>query len=403
MTSRERIIHAINHEKYDGLAIDFGAMRSTGINAMAYNKLVKYLGYDECACVYDIFQQLALPSKRVVDRMGGDVMQIHRLRPAFGIDIKSFKEATLQDGSKCTVPANYEPVRNEKGDLDLLDKDGRAIARMPQNGFYFDQIVHRFAEVTDVSQFTDADFPTVSDEELDFMEKQALDIYENTDKAILLCFGGNIFEQGQLDFGYEQFFVNIAIEKELMHEYFSRLAKAYLIDLEKILSRIGKYVNVIQFGDDLGTQLAPQISVDMYREMIMPYHKVQYCFVKEHYPDVKVFLHSCGAIFKLIPSLIEAGVQILNPVQISADGMDPVTIKEEFGKSLVFWGGGADMQRFVQTSEPEQISAHVKGLIDIWNSDGTGFVFTQVHNIQYDVPPQKVCAIYDTALKCAGR
>ena len=171
----------------------------------------------------------------------------------------------------------------------------------------------------------------------------------------------------------------------------------YMTDLEKILGRIGKYIQVIQFGDDLGTQEAPLISLKTYRELIKPYQQRQYQYVRRQYPEVKVFLHSCGAIFPLIPDLIEAGVEILNPVQISAAGMEPRALKESFGKDIVFWGGGANMQGTVLNGSVEDIRREVRELIGIF-SEGSGFVFNQVHNIQANVPPEKILAIYDTAL-----
>lgn len=403
MTSRERIRCALKHQPYQGLAIDFGAMRSTGINAMAYNALMKHIGMEKCAVVYDVFQQLALPDIDVVNRFGGDVMQVHRLRPAFGIRIDKWKESALQDGSKAQVPFDYQPVTNAKGGADLLDENGHVIATMPQGGLYFDLVQHGCENVETVQDVIALAFPSVSDEELDFMEAQCKRIYDETDKAILLCFGGNIFEQGQLDFGYEKFFMDMAMNKDMLHAYFTRLSDAYVDDLSAILARVGKYIDVIQFGDDMGTQISTQISVDMYREMIMPYHHKQYAFVRKNYPDVSVFLHSCGAIAALIPSLIEAGVQVLNPVQISAKGMDARMLKRQFGNDLVFWGGGADMQNFVYNEEVDAIKGHVRELIDIFNSDSTGFVFTQVHNIQYGIAPEKVCAIYDTAKEYAAR
>ena len=132
--------------------------------------------------------------------------------------------------------------------------------------------------------------------------------------------------------------------------------------------------------------------------MIKPYHKKIFRFVRDNYPGVKVALHSCGAIYDLIPDLIEAGVQVLNPVQISARGMDPVRLKREFGKDLVFWGGGADMQQFVAgTSRTEDIYRHSSELIEIFNKDG-GFIFNQCHNILDEVSPEKILAIYQAAL-----
>ena len=149
--------------------------------------------------------------------------------------------------------------------------------------------------------------------------------YENTDYAILGAFGGNIFEAGQGDFGYETYFMNLSLEKELMHRYNERICEAHLQNLKKYLSAVGEYIDVIQFGDDLGMQNSTQISVSMYREMIKPYHKALFQYVKKHYPLVKVFLHSCGSIRPLIGDLIDAGVEILNPIQISATDMDQKT------------------------------------------------------------------------------
>ena len=399
MTSRERIRAALNHQPTDGLPIDFGGMRSTGINAMAYNKLLVKLGFtDKCARVYDVFQQLAEPDPEVLDLLGGDVVQAHRLYPAFGIAIDRWKPSKLQDGSDCLFPQDYAPVENAKGDFDLLDENGAVIARMPRGGFYFDVMQHPCEDFETVEEAQDYLFPRMSEREMDFIEQECKHLYETTDKAILFAFGGNVFEQGQSDFGYENFYCNLAGEPELMHCWFDRLTDGYIEDLSKLMPRIAPYIDIIQMGDDLGTQIALQTSPEMYRTMVKPYHKKVYSYIRENFPKVKVFLHSCGAIHDVIPDLIDAGVQILNPIQISAAGMDPARLKEEFGRDLVFWGGGADMQTFVQSASVEEIRAHVDHLIQTF-APGGGYVFTQVHNIQYDVPPEKVLAIYETAAK----
>lgn len=398
MTSRERIIEALNHRESDVLPIDFGAMRSTGINAIAYNRLKEYLGFKgQPAKLYDVFQQLAEPEQEVVDRLGGDVVQVHRLCPAFGIRIDSWKPGKLQDGSDCIVPEGYNPVANEQGDLEIRSGE-TVIAKMPKGGLYFDQVYRPYENVETYEDIDNIPISEITDEELKFLEQEAKYLYENTDKAILISFGGNILEAGQINWGYEKFYTDLALNPELVHYWFNKLTDAYMRDLEKFLSAVGKYVHMIQFGDDLGTQEAPQISLNMYREMIKPYHAKQYRYVRNNYPNVKVFLHSCGAIYDLLPDLIDAGVEVLNPVQISAKGMDPVKLKKEFGKDLTFWGGGANMQYTVNQGTVEQIKKEVRELIDIF-SPGGGYVFNQVHNIQADVPPEKIMAIYDTALE----
>ncbi len=399
MNSRQRIIETLNHREPDMLPIDFGGMRSTGISAIAYNKLKEYLGIKGGVTkMYDIFQQLAEPEMEILDLLGGDVVQLHRYAPAFGINITSWKTVKLPDGSECLAPEGYSPIANEKGDKEIKDGD-TVIARMPEGGLYFDQVWHPYENAETFDDIDAVPIAGISDVELKFLEANAKKLYETTDKAILASFGGNILEAGQGQWGYEKFFADLALNPELVHYWLDKLTAVYLDDLKKFMDTVGKYINVIQMGDDLGTQEAPQISVKMYREMIKPYHKKQYEFIRNNYPNVKVFLHSCGAIYDLIPDLIDAGVEILNPVQISARGMDPRKLKQEFGKHLTFWGGGADMQHTVLNGTLDEIRNEVRELIGIF-APGGGYVFNQVHNIQANVPPEKVMAIYNTALEC---
>lgn len=398
MTSRYRIIETLNHRQPEDLAMDFGAMRSSGINIMAYNRLKEYLGKTQTvAKLYDVFQQLALPEQDIVEMLGGDMLQVQRLAPAWGIRIDSWKDWRLQDGSSCLAPQDYNPEKNDKGDLELR-QNGKLIAKMPQGGLYFDQVYAPYKDVRTEDDIDRIPIARITEEDLAFCEAQAKDLYENTDKALTISFGGNILEEGQIGWGYEWFFTALALEPELVHYWLDKLTDVYLENLEKLLSRVGKYINIVIFGDDLGTQISPQISPQMYREMIKPYHKKQYQYVRNNYPNVFVALHSCGAIEPLIPDLIDAGVQVLNPVQISAKGMDPSHLKREYGKHLTFWGGGADMQQTVEHGTLSQIQNHVRENIEIF-SKGGGYIFTQVHNIQANVPPQKVMAIYNTALE----
>ena len=400
MTSRERIRATLNHEQPDTLAIDFGGMRSTGIAAIAYNNLKKRLGLAcETTKLYDVFQQLAEPELEIMDRFGGDVVQIHRLAPAFGIKIKKWKPWTLQNGSPCLAPEDYNPVQNAKGDFEIINPvTGTIISHMPKGGLYFDLVTRYLSDIDSETDELDRVMQpeVMTDEELDFIEAQCI-AARNTGKATLFAFGGNIFEMGQSDFGYERFYCDLVGEKDFLHHYFTKLTDAYMIELEKVLSRVGKYIDVIQFGDDLGTQNAPQISPAMYCEMIQPYHARMYRYVQKNFPGTKVFLHCCGAIRPLIPHLIDAGAQIINPVQITANHMDPIALKRDFGKSLVFWGGGARMQTTAVNGTPKDLYREARELIDIF-SPGGGYVFNQVHNILACVTPEKVLAIYQAGL-----
>ena len=396
MTSRERIVAALRPQPTDVLPIDFGGMRSTGINAIAYGRLKRRLGIEGGRLrVYDVFQQLAEPEESVRKRLGGDVVQLHRLAPSFGIPIDQWKDDTLADGTPCLVPAGLNPVRQDNGDLNLY-RDGVLIAAMPAGYDYYNPIHHPFASCSTPADLDRIPLPGISPYELDFLRARARELTETTDAALLGSFGGNVLEAGQLFFGYERFMYLLAAEPALCHHFFERLVAVYLDDLRQYLDAVGPLLQVVQMGDDLGSQTGPQISTAMYRELIKPYHQVQYRFIREH-SQAAVFLHCCGSIVPLIPDLIDAGVQVLNPVQISARGMDPKKLKQEFGRDLVFWGGGANMQATVPRGTLDQIRAETRELIEIFNQDG-GYVFNQVHNIQANVPPEKVLAIYDTAL-----
>lgn len=401
MTSRERIQAVLNHKKPDMLPIDFGAHRSSGLSVQAYNNLKEYLGYSkETTKLYDVMQQLAIPEPFMLERFGGDVAQVLQLTPAYGVKIDRWKCSRLANGDMGMVPYDFNPVVNDKGDYEIHNEEGVCVAKRPKTGIYYDNANYYLEDVETIEELKEKMVvPQISEEELDFIEVNAKELYYNTDKALLFHVGCSVFEQGQQEFGFENFYYNLAAEKEMVHYWADKMTDAYCVMLDKILDRIGKYIDVAMFGgDDLGTQQAAQLSVPMYREMIKPYHKKIYQFVQKKNPDVKVGLHCCGAIKELIPELIDAGVQVLNPIQVSAAGMDPAALVEEFGKDIVFWGGGADMQGYVNSiDDTEKIYEHTRKLIDIFASSGS-FVFTQVHNILDNVAPEKIVAIYQAAL-----
>lgn len=401
MNARERVRAVLNHQIPDKMPIDFGAHRSSGIGAAGYNRLKKYLGYsEETTKVYDLMQQLAWPEDFMIDRFGGDILQIRQLMPAFGIRTDRWRAERLPSGDMSMVPYDFRPAVNEKGDYEIRNQEGICIAQRPRDGIYYDNTNYYLSGVESIEELKEKMvLPEITLEELDFLEVQAKELYYNTDKALLCHMGCAVFEAGQQQFGFEDFYYNLAAEKEMIHYWAEKLTDAYCVMLDKILDRIGNYLDIALFGgDDLGTQISTQMSAEMYREMIKPYHKKLFRFVREKYPHVTVGLHSCGAIKDLIPDLIDAGVQVLNPVQISANGMDPRELKERFGEELVFWGGGADMQGFVNgTDDPEEVYRHVRRLLEIF-APGGGFIFAPVHNILDNVSPEKIVAIYQAAL-----
>ncbi len=396
MNSRERVLAALRHEEADMVPIDFGAMRSTGISALAYPKLKKYLGIEGGATIiYDLMQQLALPEDEVRERMGGDVVQLHRLCPSFTVPITEWKESTMKDGTPCLVPKEFNPVTDENGDLIMYD-NGIPVARMPKDGYYFDNIYYPLKDAETEADIDKLQLSLISDEEVAFLKREVKKLKE-TGCAILGAFGGNLFETGHGHFGFENFMVKMMTDRDLIEYYLDKITENHIANLKIYLDAVGDDIDVIQMGDDLGMQSAPLLSPKLYKELFKPRHEKIFRYVKEH-SNVYVFLHSCGSIIDLIPDLIEAGVDILNPVQTSAVGMDPVKLKREFGKHLTFWGGGCDTQTTLTNGSVADVVREVEERIRIF-APGGGFVFTQVHNIQANIPPEKIVAIYDTAKK----
>ncbi len=394
MNSRERVIKAIHHQEPDRVPIDFGAMRSTGIMAVAYNKLKEHLGLRTGQTrVFDTMQQLAEIELPILERFHVDVVDAGS---TFGGEAEAWRPWTLPDGSNAYIPVGFDPEPDGNGGYVVKDASGTVVSHAPKGCLYFEPVHHPLEHFSDVSELEDWQPDMLSEETLEPLQQRAKWLYENTDYALLVGFGGNILETGQGLRGWGQFMMDMIAEPDFTHAMLDKVTEAHLRNLALFLQAIGKFVNVIQMGDDLGTQTATQLSLPMYREFIYPRHKKIYEYVRKNYPDVHVFLHSCGSIYDFIPDLMDEGVEILNPVQTSAYGMDPATLKKEFGDKLTFWGGGCDTQTILPTSSPEEIRAHVKERISIFKPGG-GYIFNQVHNVQANVPPENVVAMLEAA------
>jgi uroporphyrinogen decarboxylase len=397
MNSRERVLTALRHQEPDRVPIDLDGMASTGIMAIAYNHLKAHLGMRGGETkVYDIGQQLAHPEPPLLERFGVDVLPLTRAPLGLNPVHPAWKPWTLPDGSPALVPSGFSPVQNERGDWLILDAESHITHRLPAGGLYFDQIYHPLAEVTTVAEIEALELPDLSDDELAWLRREACRLYETTDKAIMGHFGGNILEAAQSLRGWDRFLMDLALQPRLAQALAQKLADHYVANLPRYLGAVSDYIQIIQMGDDLGTQRGAQMSPEMYRKIIKPYHRQVYEYVKTR-SDLYLFLHSCGSIYTLIPDLIELGIDILNPVQISAAEMDPARLKREFGRDIVFWGGGIDTQHVLPHATPELVRQHVRELLEIW-APGGGYVFCQVHNIQANVPPENVVAMFEAAL-----
>jgi len=395
MTSRERVLCALRHEETPDLPIDFGATRSSGIQVTAYFQLRDLLGLPRrLPRVFDVKQALADPDEDVLKRFRADARPLHKLSPSAGAKLDSWREMLWDDGLTVLVPANHMPIKRADGSYVIVDAQGQAVMLKPAGGLYFDDIFAPLAEA-DAAAIDQYDYPTISQDDLEFTRKQITKVPDG--HAHVYSTGMSFFERGIKDFGYEMFMVRMMTEPELIKRYLDHLLGAYIQMLDRIAVAFGDQIDVLQFNDDLGNQMAPLISPGLYRALFFPMHKALYAHARRKLPHVHILLHSCGAIQQLLPDLIEAGVDAINPVQYNAAGMEPAGLKRDFGSELTFWGGACATQTVLTFGTVRDVSDEARRMIDIF-APGGGFVFNQVHNIQSGVAPEKVIALYDTAI-----
>lgn len=406
MTSRERVLNAMNHRESDRVPIDLSGHRSSGISAILYPKLRRLLGLSpETIRVYDIKQQLAVVGEDVLDCFGIDTIELGR---GFCLEEDCWADWTLPDGTPCKVPSWSQPEKVENGWV-IRSTSGRSIATMPEGALYFEQSYYPFYDgVEDLDDLSGALAETswtgiaappgpVSQETLRAGAKR---LRKKTDRAILGLFGGNLLECAQFLYRNDQALMMLAAEPSRMCRFLDRLVEVHLANLDRYLAAVGDCIDIIVFGDDLGMQTGPQMSPKMYRDIFKPRHSCLWNRAKE-LADVKVMLHCCGGVRELLPDLIEAGLDAINPVQITCRGMDPAELKAEFGSDITFWGGGCDTRETLPKGTPREVAEHVREQVAIL-SPGGGFVFQQVHNILADVPAENVVAMYEALHRPAG-
>jgi uroporphyrinogen decarboxylase len=318
-------------------------------------------------------------------------------RASVGLDPAkpAWRPWTLPDGSPGMLPSELDLARQENGDWIVRDDDGNIKYRMPAQALYFEPVHHPFADATTVAEIQAYELPLISDAELAWLGAEAQRLYLTTDKAIMGQTGINIYEGAQGLRGWEQFMIDLAENPKIAQAILEKITDNAIANMTRYLNAVGEYIHVVQTGDDLGTQKGPQLSRRMYRNQVMPYHQRLYRHIKL-LCGKPIFLHCCGGIYPLLPDLIEAGVNILNPVQFTATGMEPARLKREFGRDLVFWGGGADTQQVLPNASPAEVREHACAQIQVF-APGGGFVFCQVHNIQAGTPPENIVALFEAA------
>jgi hypothetical protein len=413
MNSRERIETTLRHEPPDRVPLDLGASPVTGMYVSSVYLLRQALGLDTPGTpvkVIEPYQMLGEIRPDLMDALGVDVVGLEGSRTFFGFESKDWKPWTTFDGTPVLVPGGFNTEPEPNGDILMYPEDDRSAppsARMPNGGFYFDTIIRQ--EPIDENRLNVEDnleeFGPITDEELKHFARRIARLCEQSDRAILANFGGTAFgdialvpapwlkhPKGIRD--VEEWYVSTAARFDYVHELFDRQCEIALANLAKIHDVVGDRVTVVFItGTDFGTQNGPFISRRSYCELYKPFHRRVNDWVHEH-TSWKTFIHSCGSIVGLLPDILDAGFDILNPVQCSAAGMDPRTLKDRFGDRITFWGGGVDTQKTLPFGTPEQIRREVHERIDIFGRGG-GFVFNPVHNVQAGTPQENLVALYE--------
>jgi uroporphyrinogen decarboxylase len=369
---------------------------------MLYPRLRGALGLPPAPVrVHDTIQQLAIVDEDVLDRLGVDTIELGR---GFAREGRWWADWVLPDGSPCQVPAWDVPQR-EAGRWVMKSASGRVIGQMVDGSLYFEQASFPLAEdpgmgLADALRECMWTARVAPPGPAGSRETGGQDLAEGaralrraSERLITGLFGGNLLEIGEYLYRMDNFLGMLAGEPRRVHRFLDGLVEHHLSNLEGFLGAVGESIDVIVFGDDLGMQTGPLMSPAMYREFFKPRHRLLWTRAKELAP-VKVMLHTCGGIRELLPDLIEAGLDAVNPVQITCAGMDAGELKREFGRDLVFWGGGCDTREVLPQGSPEEVRRHVRQQVRTLRPGG-GFVFQQVHNIQANVPPENVVAMLE--------
>ena len=373
MNSRTRVVQALDHQEPDRIPFDLGGTGLSTIHVTAYENLRRHLRLPKIEPeVAFVPEQLVRVNEDLAQRLDADV------RPVLPGAASSFEYIFRDEG-------DYEAYTDEWGIGWRMPVDG---------GFYYDMYHHPLAAADSLEEMKAHPFPGPLDDGRFAPLLAQAEAAAAAGKAVALagpCAG--IAEVYSWLRGYEEYYIDLALNQSWVAYMLDRLVEFKSAYWERALSEIGHLVDVVVEADDLGGQNSTLMSPRTYRELIQPRHQRLFSFIKGQAP-VKVFYHTCGAVRSLIPDLIDAGIDILNPVQISAAGMDLHELKQEFGKDLVFWGGGVDTQQVLWTASPGEICDHVRKNIDAL-APGGGFVFAAVHDIQANVPPENIMAMWE--------
>jgi hypothetical protein len=410
MKSKERFLSALAHKQPDKVPMDFGSTAVTGMHVMCVAALREYYGLEKRPVkVIEPYQMLGEIEEDLIEAIGIDTCGVYPRNTIFGFPNEDWKEFKAPWGQELHVSNHFETSVDVNGDL-LIYPEGDANAppsgRMPTGGFFFDTIVRQ--EPIDDDKLDPDDnleeFTPVSDLDLQYLAEQVKRA-KATNRGVIANFGGTAFgdialvpapflkhPKGIRDI--EEWYISTAIRQDYVRKVFERQSEIALENLRKIFAVVGNEVDAVFIcGTDFGTQTSSFCSTDTFDSLYAPYYRKINDWIHKN-TDWKTFKHSCGAVESFMSHFVDAGFDIVNPVQCSAERMDPRKLKERYGEKLVFWGGGVDTQKTLPFGRPEDVRAEVLKRCEIFSPNG-GFVFNAVHNVQADTPVVNIVAMID--------
>ena len=399
----------LSHKEPDKIPLDLGSTLNTGIHVSSLYKLRVRLGLAGPIKVLDSFFMLGEVDQKLRDKIGIDTIPLLPPRDFLGFQRFRLKPWAFFDGTPLLVPEEFNTIPDEMGDIlqyPLGDKGLKPSAHMPKGGFYHDAII-RQGDLVDLSvEGQTEEYTVYTEEELRYFEKEAERLFKETPYAIVFdgVPGINLGDVGEIPGvslknprgirSIEEWYVSLLRRKDFIKDVFARMVEVGLKNLKLLYEAVGDRIQVLVVSAaDFGTQKGPLISLDLYRELFKPFHKEVNDWIHRR-TRWKTMIHSCGSVYQFISDFMDAGFDILNPVQISALGMEPLRLKKEFGGKIVFWGGGIDTQRTLPFGTPDEVREEVRRLVNIFRVGG-GFVFSGIHNIQPNVPIDNLVALFE--------
>lgn len=379
LTPRQRLLKALNHEVPDRVPIDLGG-NQTGIHQNAYRALVRHLGIPDDVRIMDAVQQLAQPCEKVLERLHVDTRYVWAGAP------ESWRGGIVK------------AQRHGRNWDDLTDEFGVRWSMPEDAPYYMDITLHPLANAT-ISDLKDYPWPKGDDpSRFAGLRDRALAIKQQTPYAVVSGISGVVYEICWYLRGLEQWFCDLLGNPGFCEAMLDQTLKFWMDWFRLFLDEVGDVVDVIMIGDDLAGQNGPLFNPAIYRNLVKPRHKRLVQYIRSR-TSAKSWYHTCGSCASFIPDLIDNGVDILNPVQVSARNMDPFELKRQFGSQIAFWGGGVDTQHVLPRGTPDEVAENVRRNLQAFMPGG-GYVFNNVHNIQGEVPPENVLALFDTAYEC---